>query len=431
MSDKALQYKIKTEMTTYLGKEVDGVFPSDGKLYPMRFSDNGVTGETDTIEDDTLLPESRVKAIPETGTSKNAGDLKTKWNVDEQDALLAAVMCGEWTNAVISQEEQEAGVTSKKELVLGEAVHQFTMVNKWPQAPVEYQVLTHEQINSLTIAFALKSLVSMTWNLMGSNNPPKVTENPFPNAEIQDALTTRAMKTLDGAIQIGMSIGSLVKNRQIDDMNVSINNNKESTDALYEPEAVEQSDGDFQVTGDFRVLNSGAVARELYNASLAGEKRYIKISNWRQDDITGIKTQYDLLLHVHLDKATSSKDGNKFKYQVTWTMDGADGIKFTKLVYGEPAPEAATPVFENELQDVSYTVGDEASELDGTATVSDEGTLTYSWEDGSGNVVATTATFTPPTDTEGTVSYTVTATNTLGESTADASQTVTVTVSDQ
>ena len=403
---------------------MNGEFPVDGTLQPMRYSDNSVTGETETIEDDTILPESRVKAIPETGTSKNSGDFNTKWNPDEQDPLLAAVMCSHWEPKNLTEDEIQAGVQSKKELVLGDDFHEFLMIKKWTQAPVEWQEFMHEQVNSVSIAFALKSLVEMTWNLMGANNGPKLTENPYPEATIAETMDTRAMKTLAGAIYIGKTLDELVQNRQIDDMNVSINNNKESTDALYETEAVEQSDGDFEVTGDFRVLNSGAVGRELHNAALAGESRYLKIVNYR--DVDGHKVQYELLLKIHLDKATDSKDGNKFKYQIEWTMDGADGIKFTKLVFGD-VPVADVPHFENTLEDVTYTQGDVATALDGTATVDDGGTVTYRWTV-DGEPVGTSATYTPDTTTAGTHVVQVTATNTLGEDTASISQSVNVTV---
>ena len=405
---------------------MNGEFPADGTLQPMRYSDNSVAGETETIEDDTILPDTRVKAIPETGTSKNSGDFKTKWNPDEQDGLLAAVMCSHWEPKNLTEDEIQAGVQSKKELVLGDEFHEFLMVKKWTQAPVEWQKFTHEQVNSVSIAFALKSLVEMTWNLMGSNNGPKLTENPYPGATIAETMDTRAMKTLAGAIYLGTSLESLVQNRQIDDMNVSITNNKETTDALYETEAVEQSDGDFEVTGDFRVLNSGAVGRELHNAALNGETRWLKIVNYR--DVDGHKVQYELLLKTHLDKATDSKDGNKFKYQIEWTMDGADGIKFTKLVFGDE-PVADVPHFENTLSDVTYSQGDVATALDGTATVDDGGTVTYRWTV-DGEPVGTSATYTPDTTTAGNHVVQVTATNSVGEDTATISQSVNVTITE-
>ena len=77
---------------------------------------------------------------------------------------------------------------------------------------------------------------------------------------------------------------------------------------------------------------------------------------------------------------------------------------------------AQTPVFEFSLSDAVYGVGSAAAALDGTATVSDGGTVTYDWQSSAdGNVWVstgvTTATFTPPTQTAGVVYYRVIAKN--------------------
>ena len=91
---------------------------------------------------------------------------------------------------------------------------------------------------------------------------------------------------------------------------------------------------------------------------------------------------------------------------------------------------AETPTFASNLEDVSYAVGDTATALDASATVSDGGTITYSWKDSDGNELATTAAYTPDTSTAGSMTLTVTATNTVGASTATASQTVVITVTE-
>lgn len=95
---------------------------------------------------------------------------------------------------------------------------------------------------------------------------------------------------------------------------------------------------------------------------------------------------------------------------------------------GDAPADAETPVFKNTLSDVSYTANGTAAALDGTATVSDGGKLTYKWTDSDGTELSAEATYTPDITSEGTKTVTVTATNTLGESTASASQTFKITV---
>lgn len=85
---------------------------------------------------------------------------------------------------------------------------------------------------------------------------------------------------------------------------------------------------------------------------------------------------------------------------------------------------ASTPAFAHVLVDALYAVNSAAVALDGTATAL-YGTILYQWQkssDGSAwaNVSGQTgASFTPPTDTLGTVLYRVHAVNTVGTSTAE------------
>ena len=98
-----------------------------------------------------------------------------------------------------------------------------------------------------------------------------------------------------------------------------------------------------------------------------------------------------------------------------------------KITEGDPIVVAETPVFENTLTDVTYAQGDEATVLDGTATVQDGGRIRYSWKK-DGTEVVPTAKYRPDTSVPGVFELEVTATNKLGESTASAKQTLTLTV---
>ena len=428
-----------------MGEEVNGDIPAEGTpLYPMRYSENNVAGSRETIEDDTILPESRVKAIPEVGTASSAGDMRTKWNVDEQDKLFAAVMCNDWHTEVLTEADVAEGILSRKTLTLGDVRKQFFMVKKYPQTPASYKLYEDLQVNQLQLNFALKALVECTWSWMGGNSPDEVTTDPVPQCVVQDALTTKAFKTLAGSIYTGKTLETLAQNRQLSAFDVTINNNMEATNALYEVEAVEQSLGDFQVTGNFTVLNSGQKAIDLFNDANNGEELYIKNTVYREYDteVQGVpkkhRTEYELLLHVHLDSTSESKDGNKLNFSVAFTMGDVNGIKFTKTVKDITeggAVDAQTPVFSGTLADVSYETTDTPSALDGTATVSDGGTVTYQWyADDVAIEGATSATYTPDVSSEGVVVYKVVATNTnasaTGSTTATAEQSCTVTVAD-
>lgn len=94
----------------------------------------------------------------------------------------------------------------------------------------------------------------------------------------------------------------------------------------------------------------------------------------------------------------------------TWIIESAttSEAKFTNIAFALPKCEA--PVFENTLADIELCIGEAIPAIDGTATVSDGGAVTYKWyEEGSETVLATTAAYTPAADG----SYFVVATNSL------------------
>ena len=120
-------------------------------------------------------------------------------------------------------------------------------------------------------------------------------------------------------------------------------------------------------------------------------------------------------------------------------------MKFTgKWTFAETLKvDAAKPVAIT-LTDASYTVGDNATALDGTTTAADNGKIIYQWyeatskDDQNGTPISgkTGSTFTPDTNTAGTRFYYVVATNTnagaTGEKTAETrSNTVTITVTEK
>lgn len=316
----ALNDAIKSEFTVFFGEENNGALTSGVEMNPLRVSDVTVEGETQKIESDVIIPDSRIPSTPESGSESNSGDISTEWNIDEQDPLFAAVMLNDW-------EEQD---NNTKTLVLGKTRKTFSLLKKYSQEPIEYQLFKNEQINQLTMNFAVSDFVKLTWSIMGANHPRKETDDPLSELSpvYKEARTTKSFITLDGLIKLGNSFSELTANHQISSMSITINNNLERTDALFETEAVEMSLGDFNVSGSFDVLNSGAVARELYNDAVSGADKCMEVQVSRTID--GKKTSYTIQLKCHLDTVSESKDGNHLKYGINWTMNSADGIKFIK-----------------------------------------------------------------------------------------------------
>ncbi len=105
---------------------------------------------------------------------------------------------------------------------------------------------------------------------------------------------------------------------------------------------------------------------------------------------------------------TSSVEGTTVKFVGQWTFT-ADSVPIDAA-----APEAI------KLSSAKYNVGDAAAALNGTTTVSDDGTISYQWyrassaADFAGTAIAnaTNAAYTPSTKEEGTYYYFVVATNT-------------------
>lgn len=314
-----------------MGTEKDGSI-TGVELLPLRIGENGVEGSVAKIESIVKLPESRIPSSPETGTESSSGDTVSEWNIDEQDEMLASAMCSEWVDEELTEDEESAGFTKKQTLSLGDVKKVWHMVKKYPQAPVEYRHFVGLQLNQLAISMPLNDMVRMTWSWLGSNHPEYTTTDPAAVSGFTygTALTTKAFKTLKGYFKYGETESTMTALRQAPLFELTINNNKEVTDALFETEAIEMSDGDFVVTGSFDIWKADATAMNIANSGIRGEERFIEVQVNRT--VGNINTAYTIKLKVKLDNATESKDGNKLKNTVPFTLDSADGIKFIKTV---------------------------------------------------------------------------------------------------
>ena len=391
-------------------------------MYPMRYSECSVEGSTETIQSDVILPDTRIPSTPELGSQSNAGDVRTEWNIDEQDAWFEGVFCGEWKN-------KGAG---KKALTLGDVAHSFSLLKKYTQKPIAFQHFTKEFINQLTMDFATNSFVKLSWNFMGSNHPTKVSTDPLigKSPVYKPALTTKSFMTQNGFLQYGASIATLKAIRQSPSLQITINNNLERTPALFEVESIENTLGNFNVSGTMDVYNADDFGHEIYNDAVNGADRVIRVQVSRQ--VNGVTTAYTLTLNVHLNAPSESKSGNKLQFSVPFVLNAITDFELLKEVSGTPPAVAATPVFAHSLANANYTAGGTATALDGTATVTDHGNITYAWEQkkNGGTVVAngSNATFTPVITTAGVYTVKVVATNTKGSATATATQSCMITV---
>lgn len=344
----AITKKIKTEFSTSLVNDSElseATAGNKAKIRSYRLSDNTVVGTQEEISSDVMLPETRIQSIPEVGSESSSGNLESEWNVDEQDPLLASVMCSSWED--VTSDYNDAHDTEYEEvklLELGVDRDVYTMIKKYFQTPVSWEVYTGIQIDSLNISMALNQFVKMSWGLLGGNNPVPVMSEPMDlsKAEYEPAMTTKSFITRELAIQIKdldtaeeptYTMGD--KMRQSPSFELSISNNKERTDALGEKEAIEMSDGDFVVEGTFEVWNADVKAINLKKDAILGKDKWITVSVFR--DVNGTRYQYDIQMKAHLKTPSESKDGNKLKTAIPFSVNFDKGIKFIKFTGDSPS----------------------------------------------------------------------------------------------
>lgn len=300
-------------------------------MTPLRVSDNTVAGTAEEITSDVIIPDTRIPSTPETGSESNSGDISTEWNIGEQDDLFAAVFCDTWKEDTSVSEED----TTATYITLGTTATSFVMVKKYPQTPTQWQEYTNMYVNQLTMDFATDSFVKLTWNMMGANNPTKVSSDPLSSksATYGTASTTKSYLTRSGWLKYGDAVGSLTPIRQSPSMTVTINNNLERTPALFESESIENSLGDFIVSGSFDVYNVDSMGTDIYNDAVNGADKILQVAVERK--VGDVTTTYVLTMNVHLGAPTESKNGNKLQFTVPFQVNGTTNLKLQKLVLDE------------------------------------------------------------------------------------------------
>lgn len=303
----------------------------------LRLSDNSLDGSTDEIASDVKEGGSRIPSVSEKGTESSAGTLNSEWNLDEQDELIASVMGGEWEE---DEDEETGNVTLYQTLVMGDgskdaSKDKYHVVKVFPQTPTEYEHFTNVQVNSLSIESPLNSFVKLAFELMGGNDPLSVTVDPIDSTKFEygTGMNTKSLKTLEGKLSYKDAPNSFTGMTEIiqsPNFSLSINNNKDRADGLFQTEAIEMSDGDFVVEGSFDVWKADAIGYELRNK--AKQNADISLEYEASRTVSGEKTTYKIQIQAHLRQPSRSKDGNRYKESIPFSVNVLNGIKFIKIV---------------------------------------------------------------------------------------------------
>jgi hypothetical protein len=283
---------IKTEVGTniYIEEEEDGAIPASPQPRAYRRVTDSLEGSYDTIASATLLP-GRNPAKDERGIDSSAGDLTAEFAVNEQDGLLEALLCGDWTkNTDLSD-----AVSDVYDLVPGVKQRSFYLLKEYTQDPVKYQLFRGLQVNSLNMTLSVKSFIQMVFGLMGGNNPEMAGSSPVSLADKAAAMTTERFITTRGFLKFN----GAARNR-CSDASLVITNNMESVDALFQTDAVEKSLGMLEITGSVtEYLTDG----DMYNLAKQGASGTLEYGVNRGD------AGYSFIMNVSFDNSTINKSG--------------------------------------------------------------------------------------------------------------------------
>jgi hypothetical protein len=283
---------IKTEVGTniYIEEEENGEIPASPEPRAYRRVTDSLEGAYDTIASGTLLP-GRNPAKDERGTDSSAGDLTTEFAVSEQDALLEALLCGDWLqNTSLSDAS-----TDVYDLVPGIKQRSFYLLKEYTQDPARYQLFRKLQVNSLNMTLSVKSFIKLVFNLMGGNNPELAATSPVSLVNKAAVMTTERFITTKGFL----TFDSIPRN-MCSDASLVITNNMESVDALFQTEAIEKSLGMLDITGSVTEYLTGG---ELYNLAKQGTSGELVYSVERGD------VSYSFIMQIVFDNSTINKSG--------------------------------------------------------------------------------------------------------------------------
>lgn len=330
---------IRTEYTTFyaeqkdeMGNPVQGVPATDG-FKPVRCSDCDISGNTEEITSDVVLPESRIQAMGDAGKTSCEGNLSTEFYADEiDDFLKASILAKDWQ----AVESDKDGYTAKK-ISMGygseanKAVQRFfTFVKKYHQGEKTFERFEDVTIGQMQLAFELNSKVKATFSLMGSNNPTEDVVDPMDS--VGEMLKTKSYNTRKGSILVADTVEGLIpsaENKQVRSIALSVNQNPESTDGMFQTKAIDSSLGNEVITGNLDIWNTqDRYTREIFNKAKEWAEKYIRITLDRDES-----TIYQIDIHATLKTPERSKDGNKLSVNVPFQVyDEQNGVVITKYI---------------------------------------------------------------------------------------------------
>jgi len=318
-----MSYKTAPNTNLYITEaNPDGTLPTNPALQAMRWTGCTLEGSYETIQNDTKLP-GRNPSKDFKGTDSDAGELTANFAGNEQDKLLAAVLCSEdgfVKNAALSVDGLEV-----YDMVPGNKQRIFALLKEYAQDPKLYQLFKGIQINTLSISFTISALVKLTFGLMGANNPELEDAPPVGMANKLPAFATEEFITLQGAWKFkGEDDPEPVEYIDGVDIKLDITNNMSNLPALFQKEAIEKSLGMLNITG---TINEYVKDGKLYNLAKQGKGGELHITVYSEK--SGIS--YEFILQISFDNSTLSGDP-QLQYALPFKTFGEDRFLIRKTV---------------------------------------------------------------------------------------------------
>lgn len=291
----------------------------------LRVSDFSLQGATEEITSDVVLPNSRIKSKGDAGTQSSSGSLSTEFFPDEIDDFLLASLLDSDSSLPAS---------------LGSTQTYFTFIKEYYQgsSPV-YQVFTGVQVGQMQLSFEISSKVKVDLSLSGVDNPDILTTGATYNTvkgycTSATSYSTKSYNTLKGAISITASnseftgdFSALVKS-----CSLSVNQNPESTGALFQTKAIDSSLGDEVIDGSLDIWNTqdNVVVGLRNSATQWVDNVAIEVTLAENlTDVTGDK-KYTISITASLKTPSETKDGNKLSFSIPYQVYNSNGLTISK-----------------------------------------------------------------------------------------------------